>query len=226
MTLRFLLLCYLVLQIASNALGQQEDSSMSWLATGPASATYFPDSTSYSLPMTGTHSEIAFWQDRSVFTNFFDGLHLIQLELAGEGLGNSGESHAPKYSSTSLFYSLGYDLYLANFAHLQPYLAYGIGTVTFSNNYADSTGAATPYEEKSEWADWGIYGVNLILEITGKLWLGYALNFYQEQQAIEYQDADGSIELGSSQTLMLVWNWERVPIKAIDPRASFWGGRE
>jgi hypothetical protein len=36
----------------------------------------------------------------------------------------------------------------------------------------------TAYEEKSETADMGIIGVNLILELTGKLWLGYAFNYF------------------------------------------------
>jgi len=220
---RFLLLSFLIWLVANTSYGQQEDSSISWLATGSATATYFPNTTDHSIQLTGTHSEIALWQDRSVFTNFFDGLHLISLDLSGEGSDASGNLHAPKYSNLSLFYSLGYDLYLANFAHVQPYFAYGIGNVTFSNRTTDSTGAVTPYAEKSEIADWGIYGLNLIIEITGKLWLGYALNYYQETQSIEYQTSDGSIALGSSQTLMLVWNWERVPIKAIDPKSSFWG---
>jgi len=222
MSTRLLLPASLLLLVAFTAFAQQEDSTMSWLATGPATATYAPDS-NYVLSLTGTHSEIALWQDRSVITNFFDGLHLISLDLSGEGTDGSGNLHAPKYSNLSLFYSLGYDLYLANFAHVQPYFAYGIGNVTFSNRTTDSTGAVTPYAEKSEIADWGIYGLNLIIEITGKLWLGYALNYYQETQSIEYQTSDGSIALGSSQTLMLVWNWERVPIKAIDPKSSFWG---
>jgi len=224
MSTRLLLPASLLLLVAFTAFAQQEDSTMSWLATGPATATYAPDS-NYVLSLTGTHSEITLWQDRSVFTNFFDGLHLISLDLSGEGTDGSGNLHAPKYSNLSLFYSLGYDWYLASFAHVQPYVAYGIGTVAFSNTYTASSGTITPYEEKTEIADWGIYGVNLILEITGKLWLGYALNYYHETQTIEFQDNDGSVELGSSQTLMLVWNWERVPIKSIDPKASFWGGR-
>ena len=224
MSTRLLLSASLLLLVAFTAFAQQEDSTMSWLATGPATATYAPDS-NYVLSLTGTHSEITLWQDRSVFTNFFDGLHLISLDLSGEGTDGSGNLHAPKYSNLSLFYSLGYDWYLASFAHVQPYVAYGIGTVAFSNTYTDFYGDSTEYEERSETADWATYGVNLIFEITGKLWLGYALNYYHETQTIEYQDNDGSVELGSSQTLMLVWNWERVPIKSIDPKASFWGGR-
>lgn len=95
MSTRLLLPASLLLLVAFTAFAQQEDSTMSWLATGPATATYAPDS-NYVLSLTGTHSEITLWQDRSVFTNFFDGLHLISLDLSGEGTDGSGNLHAPK----------------------------------------------------------------------------------------------------------------------------------
>ena len=34
----------------------------------------------------------------------------------------------------------------------------------------------TPYAEKTDTADVGIYGVNLILELLTKVWVGYGLN--------------------------------------------------
>ena len=68
-----------------------------------------------------------------------------------------------------------------------------------------------------------MYGINLILEITGKIWLGYAMNYFVESQTIKYDSGDAIIEPQSSQTLLLVWNWERVPVKAVDPKASFFG---
>ena len=66
-----------------------------------------------------------------------------------------------------------------------------------------------------------MWGVNLILELTGKVWLGYAMNFFVESQPVKFDTGDAIIEPQSSQTLLLVWNWDRVPIKAIDPKASF-----
>jgi len=81
----------------------------------------------------------------------------------------------------------------------------------------------TPYEEKTVTAEVGIYGFNLIVELFGKIWVGHGLNYYLESQPIEYRDINVSVEPQSSQTLMLVWNWERTPIKTIDPKASFFG---
>ena len=68
-----------------------------------------------------------------------------------------------------------------------------------------------------------MYGVNLILELTGKVWLGYAMNYYVESQPIKFDSGDAAIEPQSSQALLLVWNWEPAPIKTIDPKASFFG---
>ena len=49
------------------------------------------------------------------------------------------------------------------------------------------------------------------------------MNFFVESQSIKFDSGDATIEPQSSQTLMLVWNWERTPIKSIDPKASFFG---
>ena len=68
-----------------------------------------------------------------------------------------------------------------------------------------------------------MYGVNLIFELTGKIWLGYGINYFADSQPIEFDVGDASIETQSSQALLLVWNWERVPIETIDPNASFFG---
>ena len=39
-----------------------------------------------------------------------------------------------------------------------------------------------------------MYGVNLILELTGKLWLGYGMNFFVESQSIKFDSGDATIE--------------------------------
>ena len=102
-------------------------------------------------------------------------------------------------------------------------LAYGGGLSSHSATHTASDGTQTPYKKQSQTSDIGIYGVNLILELTGKLWLGYALNYFVESQTIKFDSGDATLEPESSQTLMLVWNWERTPIKSIDPKASFFG---
>ena len=223
MNLRLLPLSILLLLLTSlPTLAQEDDLTMTWLASGAATATYSPNDSDYSLALQGTHAEFTLYQDRSVYTNLFNGLHLIGLEFSGEGTDSDGNKHAPEYANASLLYSLGLDIYLANFLHLQPFAAYGVGVTTYRKSYTESDGAFTPYEEKTVTADWGMYGVNFILELTGKLWLGYGLNYYAEEQAVEYRNKHSTIILQSSQTLMLVWNWERIPIKTIDPKASFW----
>ena len=66
-----------------------------------------------------------------------------------EAVDSSGNKHMLDYSNQSLFFSLGYDMYLANFAHLQPFGAYGAGTSTHQATHTASDGTVTPYEEKS-----------------------------------------------------------------------------
>ena len=219
--LRLLPLLLLFLSLSISVQAQEEDKSMSWLASGESTASFEIESSGFTLTLDGTHQEIAFFQDRSPFTNLFTGLHLISLDYSGEGTDNSGNKHVLGYENISAFFSLGYDWYLAEFAHLQPYLAYGGGLSSHSATHTASDGTQTPYKKQSQTSDIGIYGVNLILELTGKLWLGYALNYFVESQTIKYDDSNATIAPVQSQTLMLVWSWERVPIKAIDPKASF-----
>jgi len=227
LNLRCLLLSILLLLLlALPTLAQEDDLTMTWLASGAATASYSPNDSDYSLALEGTHAEFTLYQDRSVYTNLFNGLHLIGLEFSGEGTDSDGNKHAPEYANASLLYSLGLDIYLAEFIHLQPFAAYGFGATRYSKSYTAADGTITPYEEKTVTADIGIYGVNLIVELFGKVWVGYGLNYYLESQPIEYRDITGSLALQSSQTLMLVWNWERVPIKTIDPKASFWSWNE
>lgn len=194
---------------------------MSWIAHGPAEGTYSPHGSNNLLSMNGTHSEITFWQNRNNFTNYFQGIHLVSLNLTGEGIDEFGNFHAPEYSNLSIFYSLGYDLDLLNFIHIQPYFSYGIGNVKYRKNYRDSTGLEKYYNEHNETADWGIYGLNFIFEITGKFWIGYGFNYYLEKQNIEYNRNRSEINLEKSHSVLLVWNWERVKIKTINPRESW-----
>ena len=200
---------------------QEDNKAMSWIASGSAKANYSIDNLDFSTTADGTHQEINFYQSRSPFTNLFTGWHLITQDYSGEGTDNNGVKHAVDYSNQSIFFSLGYDWYLSEFAHLQPYIAYGLGTSTYSATDTAADGTITPFAENTSTSDMSMYGVNLILELTGKVWLGYAMNYFVESQPIKFDAGDANIAPQSSQTLLLVWNWDRVPIKAIDPNASF-----
>ena len=215
------LLLLLLLLTSFSAQAQEEDKTMSWLASGAAQATYGIDNLGFSTTLDGTHQEINFLQSRSSFTNLFTGWHLITQEYSGEGTDNNGVKHAVDYSNQSIFFSFGYDWYLSEFAHLQPYITYGLGSSTYSATDTAADGTITPFAENTSTSDMSMWGVNLILELTGKVWLGYGMNFFVESQSIKFDSGDATIEPQSSQTLMLVWNWERTPIKTIDPKASF-----
>ena len=216
-----LLFTFLFLTLAAQA--QEEDKTMSWIASGAAQATYGIDNLGFSTTLEGTHQEINFLQSRSSFTNLFTGWHLITQDYPGEGTDSSGVKHAVDYSNQSIFFSFGYDWYLSEFAHLQPFISYGLGSSTYSATDTAADGTITPFAENTSTSDMSMYGVNLILELTGKVWLGYGMNFFVESQSIKFDSGDATIEPQSSQTLMLVWNWERTPIKTIDPKASFFG---
>ena len=116
---RIVLFIVLALLLLSFSLQAQEDNkAMSWIASGSAKANYSIDNLDFSTTADGTHQEINFYQSRSPFTNLFTGWHLITQDYSGEGTDNSGVKHAFEYSNQSIFFSLGYDLYLASFAHL------------------------------------------------------------------------------------------------------------
>jgi len=217
------LLLLLLLLTPFSAQAQEDDKTLSWIASGSAQASYSIDNLDFSMTADGTHQEINFLQSRSSFTNLFTGWHLITQEYSGEGTDSSGVKHAVDYSNQSIFFSFGYDWYLSEFAHLQPFISYGLGSSTYSATDTAADGTITPFAENTSTSDMSMYGVNLILELTGKLWLGYGMNFFVESQSIKFDSGDATIEPQSSQTLMLVWNWERTPIKTIDPKASFFG---
>ena len=223
MNLRLLFLASALLLLSFSLQAQEEDKTMSWIASGAAQATYGIDNLGFSTTLEGTHQEINFLQSRSSFTNLFTGWHFISQEYSGEGTDSSGVKHAVDYSNQSIFFSFGYDWYLSEFAHLQPFISYGLGSSTYSATDTAADGTITPFAENTSSSDMSMYGVNLILELTGKLWLGYGMNFFVESQSIKFDSGDATIEPQSSQTLMLVWNWERTPIKTIDPKASFFG---
>ena len=217
------LLLLLLLLTSFGAQAQEEDKTMSWLASGAAQATYGIDNLGFSTTLEGTHQEINFLQSRSSFTNLFTGWHFISQEYSGEGTDNNGVKHAVDYSNQSIFFSLGYDLYLAEFAHLQPYIAYGLGTSTYSATDTAADGTITPFSEQTSGSDMSMWGVNLILELTGKLWLGYGMNYFVESQPIKFDAGDANIAPQSSQTLLLVWSWERAPIGKRDPSKNIFG---
>ena len=221
MILRLLFLAPALLCLSFSLQAQEDDKTLSWIASGSAQASYSIDNLDFSMTADGTHQEINFLQSRSAFTNLFTGWHLITQDYSGEGTDNNGVKHAVDYSNQSIFFSLGYDWYLSGFAHLQPYIAYGLGSSTYSATDTAADGTITPFAENTSTSDMSMYGVNLILELTGKVWLGYAMNYFVESQPIKFDAGDATIAPQSSQTLLLVWNWDRVPIKAIDPKASF-----
>ena len=221
---RFLLLLATALLFFSFSLQAQEaNKAMSWIASGSSKANYSIDNLDFSTTADGTHQEINFYQSRSPFTNLFTGWHLITQDYSGEGTDNSGVKHAFEYSNQSIFFSLGYDWYLASFAHLQPYIAYGLGTSTYSATDTAADGTITPFAENTSSSDMSMWGVNLILELTGKVWLGYAMNFFVESQPVKFDTGDATIEPQSSQTLLLVWSWERAPIGKRDPSKNIFG---
>ena len=78
---------------------------------------------------------------------------MISQDANGDGTYNSGELHAVNYKNQSIFFSFGFDWYLANFAHLQPFLAYGVGASTYSASITSSSGTVTPYEESTSSTD-------------------------------------------------------------------------
>ena len=225
---KFFLLATACLLPFSIAFAQEEkeesgkDKTLSWFATGSAIADFKAQNSDLSLKMDGTHNEIAFWQDRGFDGGLFDGLHLLSLEFQGEGRDTSGNYHIVEYRNLSLTYSLGYD-WAIGIAHLQPYAAIGLGLDYHSATHTSAAGKITPYEEKSEWGYQTYYGLNLILEITGKLWIGYSLNYFMDSLKIQYHDIRATITPEKSQTLMLVWNWERLHIETIDPNETFFG---
>ena len=221
MILRLLFLATALLLLSFSLQAQEDDKTLSWIASGSAQASYSIDNLDFSMTADGTHQEINFLQSRSAFTNLFTGWHLITQDYSGEGTDNNGVKHAVDYSNQSIFFSLGYDWYLSGFAHLQPYIAYGLGSSTYSATDTAADGTITPFAENTSTSDMSMYGVNLILELTGEVWLGYAMNYFVESQPIKFDAGDATIAPQSSQTLLLVWNWDRVPIKAIDPKASF-----
>lgn len=221
MILRLLFLATALLLLSFSLQAQEDDKTLSWIASGSAQASYSIDNLDFSMTADGTHQEINFLQSRSSFTNLFTGWHFISQEYSGEGTDNNGVKHAVDYSNQSIFFSLGYDWYLSGFAHLQPYIAYGLGSSTYSATDTAADGTITPFAENTSTSDMSMYGVNLILELTGKVWLGYAMNYFVESQPIKFDAGDANIAPQSSQTLLLVWNWDRVPIKAIDPKAGF-----
>ena len=78
--LRLLALLLLFLSLSISVHAQEEDKSMSWLASGESTASFEIESSGFTLTLDGNHQKIAFFQDRSPFTNLFTGLHLISLD--------------------------------------------------------------------------------------------------------------------------------------------------
>ncbi len=215
---RLLLASLVFLFFSSSSHAKKLVHSMSWLASGPAIANYSIKSLDFKMTLEGSHNEIAFQKRKmlsryqkkkaiSPFTDFFTGWHLIGQAYSGQGIDSSGVTHAIEYSNQSIFFSLGFEWYIASFAHLQPYIAYGLGNSAYSAQDTAADGTVTSYGQQTTSSDMSLYGANLILEFTDKVWLGVATNRYIEKQPLEFDYGKALIEPQSSQTLMLVWNW-------------------
>ena len=74
MNLRCLLLSILLLLLlALPTLAQEDDLTMTWLASGAATASYSPNDSDYSLALEGTHAEFTLYQDSyGMHTTFCD----------------------------------------------------------------------------------------------------------------------------------------------------------
>ncbi len=200
----------------------ETESTLSWLALGDSSAKFSVEDQNFSTNVQGRQQELAIWQDRNSHSHLFSGLHLQRLEYSASAVDASGNRYQPEYQSLNLFYSLGIDWEFANFLHLQPFVAYGLGIGNFQISHTATDGTQRSFPEKEGITDIGIYGVNLILEVSGKLWLGVAQNYFVESRTFKYEYlGKTSLEPQNSTTFLIVWNWERVPLEAIDPRASF-----
>lgn len=77
MILRVLFIASALLLFSFSLQIQEDDRTMSWLASGAAQATYGIDNLGFSTTLEGTHQEINFLQDRNSFTNLFTGWHFI-----------------------------------------------------------------------------------------------------------------------------------------------------
>ncbi len=102
------------------------------------------------MTLDGTHQEIAFFQDRSPFHQSVHWAAPDQSGLLWRGNRQQREQACAWLQNISAFFSLGYDWYLAEFAHLQPYLAYGGGLSSHSATHAASDGTQTPYKKQSQ----------------------------------------------------------------------------
>ncbi len=75
--LRLLLLATALLLHSFSLQAQEDDKTLSWIASGSAQATYGIDNLGFSTTLEGTQQEINFLQDRNSFTNLFTGWHFI-----------------------------------------------------------------------------------------------------------------------------------------------------
>jgi hypothetical protein len=61
----------------------------------------------------------------------FSALHLINQEFSIMGGQSNKQTYDSEYRSLSLLYSFGYDWLIADFLHIQPHAAYGLGQSSF-----------------------------------------------------------------------------------------------
>ncbi|MDG2199203.1 MAG: hypothetical protein P8O70_20405 [SAR324 cluster bacterium] len=83
------------------------------------------------------------------------------------------QTYDSEYRSLSLLYSFGYDWLIADFLHIQPHAAYGLGQSSF--RLADTAKDVTQraFFKKTGLTDIGAYGANILLEIFKRFWIGF-----------------------------------------------------
>ena len=210
--LSFFVVVLLLLSTQREAQGIiSNERDLSWLGLGEAQASFSIQDHDLGVGLDGSQQELTFWQERNAKTNLFSGIHLIHQDFSVIGGQDNGQSYDLEYRNLSLLFSFGYDWLIADFLHVQPYAAYGLGQSSFQLNHTSKDGTQRAFPAKTGLIDIGAYGANLLFEISKRFWVGFAQNYYLETRSFDY-DALGKTELQLQQSsmLLLIWNWNPV----------------
>jgi len=199
---------FLLLFLATplNAQNIDNRTTTSWIGFGSVAGSYLTKSGNKSVGLTGDSLEIMLWQDIES-SGFFDGLQLLQLKLAGTGIDGSGISHEPKLELLNLQYHLGWNWNLFNLVHLQFFTSYGIGQTRFSVALQRGTVWSNKFEEQQTYSDMISYGINLIFELTDRLWFGYSSVRLRDSQSVDYGYTQSTFAPTDYQSVLLVYKW-------------------
>jgi hypothetical protein len=187
------------------------ERELSWLGFGETRASFSIQDHDLAVGLDGSQQELTFWQERNAKTNLFSGLHLINQEFSIMGGQSNSQTYDLEYRSLSLLYSVGYDLLIGDFLHIQPYAAYGLGQGSFRLAHTAKDGTQRAFPKKTGFTDIGAYGANILLEISKRFWIGFSQNYFLETRSFAY-DGLGKTELQLEQSnmLLLIWNWNPV----------------